>query len=730
MPGETGIQTRFSLTGPLIEFGMDADKQGEFMTHPLRMRFRLPLAAAIVAALALPAAAAADDVVPGQVLVRYEPGSSAAERADVRKDTGTKTIDALGLARAELLKIADGDSVSATVRQLEAEPDVAYAEPNQILRPAELFPNDPDFLAGDQWGLLTVDAPAGWDFTTGSADTVVAVMDTGADLEHPDLDDQLWTNAGEIPANGLDDDGNGYIDDINGYDFYDSDPVPSDVTGHGTHVSGIALAEGNNAEDIAGVSWDASLMSLRICSSSYINGCPLGDLIDAMEYAADNDARVLNGSIEGGTFSEFVQDAAEENPQTLFVFAAGNSGANNDVSPRFPCAIDQYDGYSQNNVICVAATDQADGRASFSNYGASSVDLGAPGVGILSTSTEKLFLADDFEVDDFATEWTNSVSNTQDWARASETPLTSFGITDSPGSDYAPNAFSEVTSVPVTLPAGYSSCELHYYRSIKLGAGDEFEIGVLLDGVRTEWRTFTGPLDSVATTSFKLNPAFDDGGQVQVRLRLDADATDGADGVHMDNFSLFCFGSPSDHGTELLNGTSMATPMVTGAAALLFSYDPGLNPSDAKTKLLSSVDPVSSLSNITVSGGRLNVHRALIDDFNPAGGGGPGSSGASPSAGGADGSSRKPNTFFKRKPGKVVRTPNEMAKVVFRFGSSKSGSSFRCRLDSPVYVPCEKKLVRFLEPARHVLKVKAVDSDGAIDPTPAVAKFRVKQVRD
>ncbi|HEY8760436.1 MAG TPA: hypothetical protein VIP52_05940, partial [Candidatus Dormibacteraeota bacterium] len=164
MSRETGPAPGLRVIG-FINATDGADKLSEFMTHPLRMRICLPaIAAAVAAALTLPAAAAAESVVPGQVLVRYEPGSSTADRSAARADAGTKPIEGLGMPRAQLLRITDGDSVAATVNQLEAQPGVAFAEPNQIFQPASL-PNDPQFLNGNQWGLYndgqTVDGVTG-----------------------------------------------------------------------------------------------------------------------------------------------------------------------------------------------------------------------------------------------------------------------------------------------------------------------------------------------------------------------------------------------------------------------------------------------------------------------------------------------------------------------------------------------------------------------------------------
>jgi hypothetical protein len=226
--------------------------------------------------------------------------------------------------------------------------------------------------------------------------------------------------------------------------------------------------------------------------------------------------------------------------------------------------------------------------------------------------------------------------------------------------------------------------------------------------------------------SFELNPAFDPGGQLQVRLRLESDAAVQANGIHVDNITVDCYGTPSDGIFEYMSGTSMASPMVAGAAAVLFSQNPGTTPSQVKNALLSSVDQVPTLTGVTVSGGRLNLYRALTGDSNPAGSGGSGGGSAAPAPIGHG--NARPNTFFRRVPGRVVRTRKRKARVVFSFGANEAGSSFRCKLNGFAYAPCSSRWVRRLAPRRYVLRVLAVDSQGAADSSAAVRRFRVVRV--
>ncbi len=230
-----------------------------------------------------------------------------------------------------------------------------------------------------------LDAPEAWDITTGSRDVVIGVIDSGVDINHPDLAANIWVNPGETPNNGIDDDGNGFIDDVNGWDFYDNDNTPNDGNGHGTHVAGTIGAVGNNNSGIAGVNWEVSILPLRFLGDDGSGWT--SDAVAAVNYATmlkrdfGINVAATNNSWGGGGYSRTLDRAIESaNDQgIMFVAAAGNQGSNNDTNPSYPT------NYDAPNVISVAALNRNDNLASFSNYGTTTVDVGAPGVSIYST---------------------------------------------------------------------------------------------------------------------------------------------------------------------------------------------------------------------------------------------------------------------------------------------------------------------------------------------------------
>ena len=251
-----------------------------------------------------------------------------------------------------------------------------WCQPNFVYT-ASVIPNDTNYSS--LYGMGKIAAPEAWETNTGSADIVVAVVDTGIDYTHPDLAANIWTNLGEKPGNGIDDDGNGYIDDIHGYDFYNEDSDPYDDNDHGTHCAGTIGAVGNNGQGVVGVSWNVSLMGLKFLGASGSGNT--FDAIRAINYAIDNGARVINASFGGGGYDAALEDAVQRaaDEGVLFVAAAGNDGTNNDTFPSYPAS------FPVNYLLSVAATDGTDSLTWFSNYGSTSVDVAAPGSAIRST---------------------------------------------------------------------------------------------------------------------------------------------------------------------------------------------------------------------------------------------------------------------------------------------------------------------------------------------------------
>ena len=333
---------------------------------------------------------AGEDYVADEVIIKFRPGADAASISSAQEAlnaTVLETTQTLGIQRLELNEITVEQAISNFNENAALADTIEYIEPNFIYQTQDTVPNDPRYEelyglnnTGQTGGIedADIDAPQAWDIQTGN-DVVIGVIDSGVDYNHPDINDNMWTNPGETPDNGIDDDGNGFVDDFYGYDFVNEDGDPFDDNSHGTHVSGTIAAEGNNDTGVTGVNWDAQIMGLK-----FLNAGGSGntfDAIEAIEYSILNGAQLTNNSWGGGGFSLALQDAiaAAGEAGQLFVAAAGNFSQNNDTNPFYPAS------YDLDNIISVAATDDEDQLATFSHFGATSVDLGAPGVSTLST---------------------------------------------------------------------------------------------------------------------------------------------------------------------------------------------------------------------------------------------------------------------------------------------------------------------------------------------------------
>lgn len=352
--------------------------------------------------------------VPGQALVRYSSERLAKQKTlerlvgsdnrqlsiELERFDGSNIVPGLRLAH-----VAPEDTMAA-IAALKKRSDVLYAEPNYILH-LDATPNDPRFLSNELYGLTKIGAPAAWDTIKGSSDTVqagfgnprivVGVIDEGIDVSHQDLAANIWTNPGEgSTPDGIDNDGNGFIDDLHGYDFALNSGTITAQT-HGTHVAGTIGAVGNNATGVVGVNWGVGLMSLKFIdgfqadTADAIRACNYAKLMRDLWVSSGGtqgaNLRVLNNSYGDDQFTQSFLDSINALNQSgiLFVASAGNvegfsTQPDNDLVPHYPSS------YSAANVIGVASTGQTDNLAGDSHYGAASVHMGAPGVGILSTT--------------------------------------------------------------------------------------------------------------------------------------------------------------------------------------------------------------------------------------------------------------------------------------------------------------------------------------------------------
>ncbi len=363
-------------------------------------------AAALVAATSIEAAqlqGTLGDHEPGELIVRTRPGFSLSGEGSVVSDFGATVLGEFdtpgGLSKSaggEFLhiKLPAGVSVEEAMAAMAKDDRVEFAVPNNTYglpdgERSQGATNDPD--ASKLWGLhnegqtggkadADIDAPEAWQKTVGKNQAegghIIAVIDTGVDYNHADLKANMWTNPGEIPGDGIDNDGNGVIDDVHGYNAFDNNGDPMDGHGHGSHCAGTIGAVGDNGVGVVGVNHKANIMAIKIFSDE--GRTSAAAIIRGIQYASKNGARLTSNSWGGGPANEGIRTAFADS-SAFHLAAAGNDGTNNDLRPHYPS------NYDLDNIVAVAATDHNDELADFSQYGATSVDLAAPGVDILST---------------------------------------------------------------------------------------------------------------------------------------------------------------------------------------------------------------------------------------------------------------------------------------------------------------------------------------------------------
>ncbi len=537
----------------------------------------------------------------GTVIVRFRegvrPGASGRSQAHVR--SGGRSARPLRFARDfEVVEVPPGLTARQLAERYAREPGVLYAEPDTEVQLASAagsahvaVPDDTYF--GRQWGLRndgqrggTPEADIGvleaWRTTRGSADVIVAVIDTGVDHTHVDLASRM--------VEGL------------GYDFIDDDADPMDGHGHGTHVASIIAASADDGFGVAGVAPDVRIMALRVFDDSG-KGATVAGLVDAFAFAEAHGADIVNASWVVNTEHAALREAIAGS-SALVVAAAGNNNADIDMFGRYPAA------WNDENILAVAATDRYDTLAGFSNRGANSVDVAAPGVDILGAipGREDVHFYDDFS--DLSA-WVSEFGRTNEWGLSSDHfTSSSSALADSPGAHYANEEDSFVrTREPIDLTDA-------------VGARLEFEM--LLDtesgfdGVRLRVHdgiSWTDPND--ATWSGSTGGSFDsfvvdlsayEGRQVRVGFQFLSDDTIVGQGVHIDDLRIVSSASsgPSNR-HAYLSGTSMAAPHAAGVAALALAAAPGLNAPDLRNILRGSSNPLPALAGKVATGGRIDT---------------------------------------------------------------------------------------------------------------------------
>src|SRR5262245_5345700 len=440
--------------------------------------------------------------VPGELLVRFRSGTTASERSSTLAAEEARSTNNVGVPRLSLVKLPHGASVQDSAAALEQDPDVLYAEPNYI-RALDALPDDPMF--GQLWGLSQpsdndIDAPSAWNRTTGDASVVVAVVDSGVSYGHPDLNANIWTNPGETPGNSTDDDGNGFADDVRGWDFVQDDNAPLDFNGHGTHVAGTIGAEGDNGIGVTGVNWHVSIMPVRAATAA--GSLEDADIVDAIEYACDNGADVVNGSFGSPQFSAAIADAVTDPScaDTLFVFAAGNDGWDLDTNTgdhdeSFPCELHRAPTNAP-NVLCVAASGPDDAMAGFSNYGTAAVHLAAPGVDIRSTWPRYSTLPgfpETYEGSNsaFNDRWGDRTGGPPAWGRTTlHEKAGAHSLADSPTTNYPNDANRTIRRLASFSLAGRAGCSVDNW--LRLDAEFQFDFFDVLAGTTESASTLIG----------------------------------------------------------------------------------------------------------------------------------------------------------------------------------------------------------------------------------------------
>ena len=563
--------------------------------------------------------------VSDEILIKFKPTASLQSQELSVSSHGAKKIRTLDQSGWVNLKLSKGLSVEAALVAYSNDPNVESVQPNYIYR-ITTAPNDSNY--GQQWALKNIgqtinnsltqppsspvdatnnpgtpgndmDLELAWDQLTDCSAVTVAVIDTGVNYNHVDLTANMW--------NG---------NPNHGHDFIDNDTDPMDLNGHGTHLAGVIGAVGNNSSGIAGICWKASIMAVRVLDA--FGAGTTSTIVQGINFAIAQGAKVINLSLGGPyfdpAFSNAISDAQSNG--VVVVVAAGNAGANNDSgsTPFYPC------NFSQVNLVCVAALDQSYQLASFSNYGATSVDVGAPGTNILSQWAGMNAIISDT----FTSGWTFSPIS-GGWAHGT---LTLDGIP----TDFLldPGTYDAVNTTPSVMYnnnaddrayksfnlAGVDVALLQFFAAIDVQNGDHFRIKYNSAGGDpfAGDGTTLGDSTNVATFPFLVSQEFDISGcssaTCSIGFQLQSDATSTDRGVAITGFVIQTL-TLNTTSYNTINGTSMASPHVAGLAALVWAYNPTYTYAHVVNAIKNGGEGVAALPGKTTSGKAANAMGSL-----------------------------------------------------------------------------------------------------------------------
>jgi subtilisin family serine protease len=556
----------------------------------------------------------------GEVLIQFKEGTSryqAEHLAYAKQMSVSRHFKSLSRKKRGRYALIKGQtSTRKMLRKIENMPQVEAASPN-YLRHMAATPDDPRYP--ELWGLARIDAARAWETETNASECIVASIDSGVDYTHQDLEGNMWSNPDES-LNSADTDGNGYVDDIHGINAIADNGDPMDNNGHGTHTAGIMGAVGNNGKLLTGVGWDVRIMALKFLDVS--GRGTIGNAIECMDYVLQQKEEgenivAINASWSGLGHSDVMRAIIADLGELGIIVcaAAGNEGADIDEAPQYPAS------YDLDNVLAVAATNPDDDLAAFSNYGFASVDLGAPGTGIVSTlpgggyspRSGDIFY-DDMESGDGS--WIH-YGNRDSWKITTEqkanAPSGNHTWSDSNGTDYKndTNASLEADlSFDLSSRSGEKVAWGGWLEYALENPYDRIYLEVSGDG-GTSWTplwSFTGDSNGWGARAFHLPQSHKvDGARFRLRLVTDESVTQ--DGVYIDDAGLGT--GAGSNATASYDGTSMATPHVTGAIALMAAEYPGEGMLARKHRILSGVDHVNDLEGKVFQEGRLNLAKAI-----------------------------------------------------------------------------------------------------------------------